>query len=149
MRKLLTISLAVLFAALSTSAMAGGRYYGYDRYDRYDRGHHRDAYLAGGLLLGLVAGAALSDRHDDRYRRGYYDRYDYGYGSRNDYGYDSRNDYGYDSRYDYGYYSPPRYGREVVVRPGPRYYAPRRYYGGGYYAPPRRVIYRDHGYRRW
>jgi len=132
MRKFVTITLAVLFAALSTSAMAGGRYDDRHRYDRHDRGHHRDAYLVGGALLGLAAGAALNDRRDDRY-------YDRGYG-------DYDRGYGYNDR-GYGYYDQPRYGGHVVVvRPGPRYYEPRRY-DNYYYAPPRRVIYRDRGYR--
>jgi hypothetical protein len=134
MRKLLTITLALMLAALSTSALADGRH------GRHDRGTHRDAYIAGGLLLGLVAGAALDNDHRDRYDDRYYD--------------------GYYSRSDYGYYDGPRrYGRDVVVyreQPryyGPRYYGPRHRYGHGY-APRWNGRHHRHdgyrgGYRGW
>jgi hypothetical protein len=134
MRRLMTITLAVLLAALSTGAMAGGRY-GYYDYDRDDDG----AYLAGGLLLGLAAGAAIANS-DDRY----YDRYDYRYDRRFDRRFDRRYSAGFRGGYGYRpYYQPD----VVIYRDRPRH---RR---GYYYAPPRRVVYDnyyyDRGYRRW
>lgn len=133
MRKLLTLTLAVMLAALSTSALAGGSYgrYGYHYDDDNDA-----AYLVGGALLGLAIGAAIADNND-----GY--RY-YGYPPPRAF----RGAY-----YGGGYYNPgyrPYYGPDVVV-----YRAPPRYrHGGYYYAPPRRAVYPARpyyrqGYRRW
>lgn len=150
MRKFVVLTLGLLLAAASATATAGGYYdrgwrdHRYDhRWDRRDR-HHRDAYLVGGVLLGLAAGAALSD-NDRGWRRG-------------DYYYDGRHDRGYyggyydDRRYGSGYYGGgyyggrPYYGRDVVVyRDRPRW-GGRRHYG-----PPRRVVHHHHYYRdrRW
>jgi hypothetical protein len=148
MRKLFILTLGLVLAAASATAFAGGRYdhgwydHRYDhRYDRRDR-THRDAYLVGGLLLGLAAGAALAD-NDDGYRRGayYYDsRYDRG---------------GYRGGYYGGYYhggggyygSRPYYGgREVIVRHGRPCWIEHRYYAG-----PRRVVHYHYDARdpRW
>lgn len=145
MRKFVVLTLGLLLAAASATATAGGyhdrgwRDHRYDhRWDRRDR-PHRDAYLVGGLSLGLAAGAALAD-DDDGWRRG-------------GYLYDSRYDHGYyggyrgDRYYDRGYYGGGYYGgREVVV-----YRDRPRWHGRRYYAPPRRVVHHDHYYRdrRW
>lgn len=137
MRKLLTFTLAVMLAALSTSALAGGPY---GHYGHYDNDDNDAAYLAGGLLLGLAAGAAIAN-NDDGYR--YYGGY----------GYPPPRPFRGAYYYGGGYYNAgyrPYYGPDVVV-----YRAPPRYrHGGYYYAPPRRVVYPArpyyrHGYRRW
>lgn len=137
MRKFFVLTLAALLAVGAGTAHAGGyRDYGYRDYGhRHHDRPHRDAYLVGGLLLGLAAGAALAD--DDRHWR--HDRYDYRYDRhwRDDDRY-WRDHRGYRHGYGYG----PRYGREVVVYREVRLPVYRDRY---YYAPPRR----HYGYRGW
>lgn len=124
MQKLIALAVVLIIAAASAPASAGGYYYR-DGYRHRD--HDRGAYLAGGLLLGLAAGAALADdRRDRRYYDGRYDRYD------------SYHDY---RHYDGGWYYDRPYRREVVVyRSAPvRYRGPVRYgWHDRYYAPPPR-----------
>jgi hypothetical protein len=136
MRKFFVLTLAALLAVGAGTAHAGGyRDYGYRDYGhRHHDRPHRDAYLVGGLLLGLAAGAALSDR-DDRYD--YRDDRRHGRYDDDRYWHDHRG-----HRYGYG----PRYGREVVV-----YREVRRpvYRDRYYYAPPRRHYGYRYGYRGW
>jgi hypothetical protein len=143
MRKFVVLVLALLVGAASMPATADHYYY------RNHRHSDRGAYVAGGVLLGLLAGAAIAnDRHDRRY---YPDRYDYGYYDGGYYG----GGY-YDRRYyggDYYYDSRP-YRRDVIVYRdvGPRYYR-HHYYDHGYHRPhPRhydRYDRRRHHHHGW